>query len=83
MTIKKNSAKNCFNFIESETATQTRLSEATNKELEVFLTKENNDKDATDKILDFLVAISDSVQKEFDELVSGDSNKKDLSGHCQ
>ena len=51
-----------FNFIESETADQARLFEAINKELEVFLAKENNDEDATDGILDFLATMSDSVQ---------------------
>ena len=65
-----------FKFIESETLDQARLFETINKELEAFLAKENNDKGVTDEILDFLATISDSVQQEFDELVSGDSDKK-------
>ena len=47
-----------------------------NKEFESFLSKENNDKDSTDGILDFLDQISDSVQEELDKLLSGDSDKK-------
>lgn len=66
-----------FDFIESETAEQARRFETINKELEAFLAKENNDKDATDGILGFLAAISDSVQGEFDKLVSGDSDKSE------
>ena len=65
-----------FNFIESETADQARLFEGISKKLETFLPKENNDKDTTDGILDFLAKISNSVQEEFDKLVSGNSNKK-------
>ena len=65
-----------FKFIESETLDQAQLFETINKELEVFLAKENNDKGVTDEILDFLATISDSVRQEFDELVSGDSDKK-------
>ena len=76
MTIKKNPAKNFFFLIiKSETADQARLFEAIHKELEAFLAKENNDKDAIDGILDFLATISDSVREEFDEFVSGDSDK--------
>ena len=74
---KEKSSEEFFFFliIKSETADQARLFEAINKELEAFLAKENNDKDATDGILDFLATISDSVQEEFDEFVSGDSDK--------
>ena len=59
---EKSSEELFFNFIESETADQARLFNAINKELEAFLAKENNDKDATDRILDFLTTMSDSVQ---------------------
>ena len=45
-------------------------------ELEAFLSKENNDTDSTDGIFDFLSQISDSAQKEFDERLSRDGNKK-------
>ena len=50
--------------------------EEINKELEAFLTKESNDKDATDSALDLLSKIFDSFQEEFDELISSDSDKK-------
>ena len=72
-----------FNFIESGTADQARLFGAINKELEAFLAKENNEKDATDGILDFLARMSHSVHGEFDELVSGYSDKRDLLGRSQ
>ena len=72
-----------FNFIESGTADQARLFGAINKELEAFLAKENNEKDATDRILDFLARMSHSVYGEFDELVSGYSDKRDLLGRSQ
>ena len=72
---EKSSEEFFFLIIKSETADQARLFEAINKELEAFLAKENNDKDSTDGILDFLATISDSVQEQFDEFVSGDSDK--------
>ena len=40
------------------------------------MSKENNDKDSTDKIFDVLSQISDSAREEFDELLSRDSDKK-------
>ena len=51
---------------------QARLFEEIDKELEAYLSKENNDMDSTDGIFDFLSQISDS-----------DSDKKGSSGHCQ
>ena len=53
---------------------QTRLFEEINKE--PFLSKENNDTDSTDGILDFLSQISYSAQEEFDELLNGHGDKK-------
>ena len=50
------------------------------KELEAFLSKENNDMESTDGIFDFLSQVSDSVQEEFDEILSIDSDKKVLQG---
>ena len=50
--------------------------EETNRELKTFLTKESNDKDATDGVLDLLSTISDSVQEKFEELIGGDSDRK-------
>ena len=63
-------------FVGSNTENQAISFEEINKELEPFLTKESNNKDATDSVLDLLSTISDSVQEEFDQLVSGDSDKK-------
>ena len=52
------------------------LFEEISKELEAFLTKETNNKEATSCIFDFLSAISNFVQEKFDTVVSGDSDKK-------
>lgn len=41
-----------------------------------MLTKENEDKDTTDGVLDLLSSISDSAQEEFEELIGPDGNKK-------
>ena len=59
--------------------TQAQLFDKINKEIEVFLSKENIDTDLTDGIFDFLNQISDSAQEEFEELLSSDSNKKRLA----
>ena len=50
--------------------------EEINRELKTFLTKEGNDKDVTDGILDLLSTTSDSVQEKFEELIGGDSDRK-------
>ena len=63
-------------FTNADKKSQAQLFEEINKELEAFLSKENNEKDLTDGMFDFLGQISDSVQAEFHELLSGDSNKK-------
>ena len=63
-------------FTNADKESQAQLFGEINKEFESFLSKENNDKDSTDGILDFLDQISDSVQEEFDKLLSGDSDKK-------
>ena len=39
------------------------------------MSKKNNDMDSTEGIFDFLSHISNSVQEEFDKLLSRDSNK--------
>lgn len=46
------------------------------RELEAYLTREADMKDSTDGAFNLLLLISDPVQKEFDELISGDSDKK-------
>ena len=52
------------------------LFEEINKELEAFLAKENDDKDATDNVLNLLSTIPDSIQKEFGKLISSDRHRK-------
>ena len=46
------------------------------RELEAYLARESGDEDSTDSIFDILPSISDSVQEEFDEVISGYSDKK-------
>ena len=65
-----------LSFVGLDTKNQAILFEEINKELEAFLTKEFNEKDVTDGVLDLLSIISDSFQEEFDRLISSDSNTK-------
>ena len=78
----------------SDTENQAILFEEINKELEAYLAKEINNRDATDGILELLSTISDSVQEEFDKLISGDRKEvcqgtvkyiciKHKGQHCQ
>lgn len=73
--IEEVSEKLFLKFVGSNTEKQAILFEEINRELEAFLTKESNDKDATD-VLDLLLTIYDSVQEEFDKLISDGSHKK-------
>ena len=63
-------------FVGSNSENQAILFEEINRELEAFLTKESNDKDATHGFLNLLSTISDSVQEEFEELVGCNSDRK-------
>ena len=63
-------------FLKADKESQALLFEEINRELQAFLYKEYNDKDATDGAFDFLNQLSDPVQEEFDELLAGDSDKK-------
>ena len=65
-----------FTFTQADKGSQAQLFEEIKNELEVFLSKENNDTDSTDSIFDSLSQISNSIQEEFDELLSGESVKK-------
>lgn len=67
--LKKKLNKYFLLFAQADKASQAWLLEEINKELEAFLSKENNDTDSTDGIFDFLSQVSDSVQEEFDEFV--------------
>ena len=64
-----------FRFVQGNRESQARLFVEINKELKAFLSKENNDTDSIDGIFHFLSQISDFVQEEFDERLSGDSDK--------
>lgn len=60
----------------SNTDYHTKIFEEINKEIDAFLKKESDNKDATGSALDLLSTISDSVQEQFEELICGDNNKK-------
>ena len=73
------SRENLFDFQQSQAGVETNnalIFEEITRELEAYLGTESDDQDSTDGIFDLLSSISDSVQEEFDELISGDSNKK-------
>ena len=73
------SRENLFDFQQSQAGAETNnalIFEEITRELEAYLATESDDQDSTDGIFDLLSSISDSVQEEFDELISGDSNKK-------
>ena len=73
------SRENLFDFQQSQAGAETNnalIFEEITRELEAYLATESDDQNSTDGIFDLLSSISDSVQEEFDELISGDSNKK-------
>ena len=73
------SRENLFDFQQSQAGVETNnalIFEEITRELEAYLATESGDQDSTDGIFDLLSSISDSVQEEFVELISGDSNKK-------
>ena len=73
------STENLFDFEPSQAGVETSsalIFEEITRKLEAYLSRESNDEDSTDGIFDLLPSISDSVQEEFDKLISGDSDKK-------
>ena len=73
------STENLFDFEPSQGGVETNsalIFEEVTRELEAYLSRESNNEDSTDGIFDLLSSTSDSVHEEFDELISGDSNKK-------
>ena len=79
-TEKRKEVKNLFDACtdKSNKIDRTELLEKINKEIQVFLSTETNEEDEAYKILGFLRDLSDSVQEEFEELVVGESDKKQL-----
>ena len=65
-------------FIWSDKESQVLLFEKINKEIESFFVEENNSSDLTDGVFDLLRRLFDSVQKEFEELLGDDSDKKKI-----
>ena len=55
---------------------RTELLEQINSELDIFLSKETNETDSVNDLFAFLKDLSDSVQEEFLERLTGDSDKK-------
>ena len=54
----------------------TLIFEEITREIEAYLSRENDDVDSTDGVFDFLSSLADQVQGEFEELLDGDSDKK-------
>ena len=74
----KGSTKNLFDFELSQTGMETNsllIFEEITIELEAYLSRESNNEDSTDSILDLLSSLSTSGQEEFYESISGDSDK--------
>ena len=79
VSYSEGSMENLFDFEQLHVGIETnkvQILEEINRELEAYLARECNDQDLKDGVFDLLSSISDSVQEEFDELISGDSNKK-------
>ena len=74
----KGSTKNLFDFELSQNGMETNsllIFEEITIELEAYLSRQSNNEDSTDGIVDFLSSLSDSGQEEFYESISGDSDK--------
>ena len=78
LTEAKEQIENLFDAYteSSDKISGANLLEKINKDLEVFLSTETIEEDATDGTFDFQRDLSDSVQEEIEELVSGNSDKK-------
>ena len=75
--------KNLFGFEQIDVgsiANSTLIFKENKKEVEEYLLEESDDADLTDRIFDFLSALSDKIQKEFDELLDGNIDKKRFLG---
>ena len=69
-------AEDLFIIFGSYTDYHAKIFEEINKEIDTFLKKESDKKNATNDVLDLLSRITNFVQEEFEELVTGDSDKK-------
>ena len=73
------STENLFGFeqIEVDSGVDATLTfEEINKELEEYLLEKSIDTDSTDGVFDFLETLGNGVQKDFDELIGEDNDKK-------
>ena len=76
------STQNLFGFeeIEADSVVDTTpIFEDINKELEEYLLEKSIDTDSTNGVFDFLEALSNQLQEDFDELIGEDTDKKGLS----
>ena len=68
-----------FELIEADSGVDpTVIFEEINKELEEYLLEKGIDVDSTDGVFDFIEALSNQVQENFDELIREDTDKKGL-----
>ena len=68
-----------FELIEADSGVDpTVIFEEINKELEEYLLEKGIDVDSTDGVFDFIEALSNQVQENFDELIGEDTDKKGL-----
>ena len=72
----KEPAEDLFIIFGSYTDYHVKIFEEINKEIDTFLKRGSDKKDATNDVLDLLSTITNSVQEEFEELVTDDSDKK-------
>ena len=71
--------ENLFAFKPSQAGVETNstlIFEEITREVEAYLSRESNNEDSTEGIFDPLLSIFDSVQEEFDNLISSESDKK-------
>ena len=75
------STENRFDFKQPQAGVESNnvlILQDITRELQAYLARESGDEDSIDGIFNILTSISDSVQVEFDKLISIDSDKKRL-----
>ena len=73
------STQNLFGFEQIETDSRvdaTLIFEEINNELEEYLLEKSIDTDSTDGVFDFLEALNNHIQEDFDELIGEDTTDK-------
>ena len=62
--------------VENTSVNTTRIFEEIHKEIGDYLTRQVNDADSTDGVIDFLENLTSRLHQDFDELIGEDTNKK-------